>query len=73
MMANEPKLGFDPIRIETITGEYIAPASRVDYSKLVTVQHNVKVLFIGEILIEDWEIVEGSVNATWNAKKPRQT
>lgn len=53
MMSGEPPLGFAPIRIAIIPEQQFSPASRVNYSKLITVQHNVKVLFIGEILFED--------------------
>jgi hypothetical protein len=39
-----------PVRVETFNNrEKLAPQSRVNYSKLYTVEHNVKVLFIGRI------------------------
>jgi hypothetical protein len=48
--------------------ERIAKESRVNYSKLTTVEHNVKVLFIGRVVTSDWDIVTEAVNTSW-AKK----
>lgn len=66
----EPKLGFKPIRLEiTVTGERLARESRVNYSKLVTVEHNVKVFFIGNIHPDDFEnIVPQAVDRCWTDK-----
>ncbi|UKZ83731.1 hypothetical protein TrVFT333_011540 [Trichoderma virens FT-333] len=49
-------------------GEKLSKESRVNYSKLVTVEHNVKVFFIGSIVYNDWELVSDAVNHCWNKK-----
>lgn len=65
----EPSLGFAPVRVEmTENGEKISRESRVNYSKLVTVEHNVKVFFIGHVYPSDWQIVGDAVNHCWNKK-----
>ncbi|KAM3497490.1 hypothetical protein MY10362_009160 [Beauveria mimosiformis] len=65
----EPSLGFSPVRVEmTEEGEKISRESRVNYSKLVTVEHNVKVFFIGHVYASDWQIVGDAVNHCWNKK-----
>ncbi|KAG6355869.1 hypothetical protein INS49_015253 [Diaporthe citri] len=68
-LPNEPVLRFEPICMEMNPGEHISEESRVNYSKLVTVEHNVKVLFVGRILYDDWPIVQQAVDDCWDAKK----
>ncbi|KAK3685666.1 hypothetical protein B0T22DRAFT_225838 [Podospora appendiculata] len=67
----EPKLGFRPVRMALdYPSEKLAPESRVNYSKLVTVEHNVKVYFIGRIVREDFEeVVSQAVDSCWQGKK----
>lgn len=48
--------------------ENLSKASRVNYSKLITVEHNVKVLFIGRVVSGDWDIVTDAVNKCWRKK-----
>ncbi|OHE97419.1 hypothetical protein CORC01_07324 [Colletotrichum orchidophilum] len=68
-LRDEPKLGFPPVRVRiTLEGEKLAKESRVNYSKLVTVEHNVKVLFIGYIGPGDFEYVEDAVDDCWEKK-----
>lgn len=68
-MSGEPKLGFAPARVEiTQDGEKLSKESRVNYSKLVTVEHNVKVLFIGHVTAADYDIVAEAVNKCWEEK-----
>lgn len=56
MLDGEPKLGFAPVRVDmTEDGEKLSKESRVNYSKLVTIEHNVKV-FIGSIVTVGWRI-----------------
>jgi hypothetical protein len=63
MLRNEPKLGFKPVRVEmTAKWETLSPQSRVNYSKIMSVERNVKVFFIGSILYDDWDIVLSAVN-----------
>lgn len=46
----EPKLHKSPIRVVLDSRrEKLKPQSRVNYSKIYTVEHNVKVCFIGRI------------------------
>lgn len=60
---DEPDLGFLPIRARTTASdmESLSAESRVNYSKIVTVEHNVKVRFVGEVLAEDWPIAADAV------------
>jgi hypothetical protein len=68
-LSNEPSLGFPPVRVHIYEqGERISKESRVNYAKLTTVEHNVKVLFIGRVVGSDWEVVTDAVNTSW-AKK----
>ncbi|KAF5007993.1 hypothetical protein FDECE_5703 [Fusarium decemcellulare] len=68
-LSGEPKLGFAPVRLQiSEQGEKISRESRVNYSKLTTVEHNVKVLFIGRVAGADWKIVNDAVDACWNNK-----
>jgi hypothetical protein len=68
-LSNEPRLGFPPVRVHIYEpGERISKESRVNYSKLTTVEHNVKVLFIGRVVGSDWEVVTEAVNTSWANK-----
>jgi hypothetical protein len=74
MMNGEPPLGFEPIRVVLDwTTEKIAKESRVNYSKLVTIEHNVKVFFIGRVYTDDFWIVQNAVNKCWDDKNHRQS
>lgn len=65
----EPKLGFPTIRIKiNVEGERLARESRVNYSKIITVEHNVKVRFIGYVTDDDYELVVDAVNECWQQK-----
>lgn len=69
LLDREPKLGFAPVRVEMKEeGEKLSKESRVNYSKLVTVEHNIKVFFIGSVYLNDWDTVRDAVNYCW-AKK----
>ncbi|KAH7254029.1 uncharacterized protein BKA55DRAFT_510114 [Fusarium redolens] len=68
-LSGEPELGYPPVRVHIHEpNERISKESRVNYSKLTTVEHNVKVLFIGRVVTSDWDIVTEAVNTSW-AKK----
>lgn len=72
LLKNEPTLGFDAVRIKiTSRNEKISRESRVNYSKLVTIEHNVKVFFIGHILPDDFDIVTNAVDTCWDSKDRR--
>lgn len=68
-MDGEPSLGFHPVRADmTEEGEKLARESRVNYSKLVTVEHNFLVFFIGRVHLSDWQIVLDAVDYCWDQK-----
>lgn len=65
----EPTLGFAPVRVDmTEDSEKLSKESRVNYAKLVSVEHNVKVFFIGRVVAPDWHIVDHAVNTCWEQK-----
>ncbi|KAK1750948.1 hypothetical protein QBC47DRAFT_309110 [Echria macrotheca] len=71
MLKNEPRLGFPPIRIQldgARARNEISKESRVNYSKLCTVEHNTRVVFIGRIVPQDFDIVQAAVDDCWEAK-----
>ncbi|KAI1414278.1 hypothetical protein F5Y13DRAFT_19231 [Hypoxylon sp. FL1857] len=71
-LKNEPALGFQPVALQVYAdGETLAKESRVNYSKLVTIEHNVKVFFIGSIAPQDFEVVRYAVEECWNNKMHR--
>ncbi|KAI2609295.1 hypothetical protein GGR54DRAFT_643611 [Hypoxylon sp. NC1633] len=73
-LRNEPELGFVPVALHVYAeGEKLAKESRVNYSKLVTIEHNVKVFFIGSITGEDFENVRYAVNECWDKKMHRSS
>ncbi|OTA63161.1 hypothetical protein K449DRAFT_443657 [Hypoxylon sp. EC38] len=66
LLKGEPKLGFPPIRVVGYMDEKPLPKeSRVNYAKLVTIEHNVKVFFIGFIPLEDFPKMVHAVNECW--------
>lgn len=66
----EPRLGFPPLQVcLTEEGEWLHKESRINYSKLVTVEHNVRVFFIGSIVQDNWQIIEDAVNQCWDSNK----
>jgi hypothetical protein len=72
MVKGEPELGFDPVpAVLTEDGERLSRESRINYSKLVTIEHNVRVLFIGYIEPRYWPTVHDAVNACWDLKDHR--
>lgn len=69
LLAKEPEPGFRPIEIDMYAnGERLSRESRINYSKLVTVEHNVKVMFIGAVARSDWPTVTDAVNKCWDQK-----
>ncbi|GAB0136546.1 hypothetical protein EsDP_00004845 [Epichloe bromicola] len=65
----EPKLGFPAVQARiTEDGERLSKESRVNYSKLITVEHNVNVFFIGSIMPESWVNFQDAVNDCWCQK-----
>ncbi|KAK3370137.1 hypothetical protein B0H63DRAFT_527884 [Podospora didyma] len=74
-LSQEPVLGFPPVEMMPYEKtEKLAPESRVNYSKLVTVEHNNRVFFIGRISPEDFDVtVAPAVDKCWNEKKRHGT
>ncbi|KAI0876581.1 hypothetical protein GGS24DRAFT_513472 [Hypoxylon argillaceum] len=69
LLRDEPELGFAPVPLEMYAeGETLAKESRVNYSKLVTIEHNVKVFFIGRIPYSHFNRVQDAVNKCWDDK-----
>ena len=70
MLDGEPKLGFYPVRLELdYQSEKLARESRINYAKLMTIEHNVKVFFIGRIVRDDFDnIVHPAVDKCWSDK-----
>lgn len=69
LLAKESGLGFEPVRLELdYATEKLAKESRINYSKLVTVEHNVHVFFIGRIVADDFDIVTYAVDKCWADK-----
>ncbi|KAK4454896.1 hypothetical protein QBC34DRAFT_289147 [Podospora aff. communis PSN243] len=65
-LPGEPELGYEPVRMALdIPSERLAREARVNYAKLVTVEHNVRVRFIGSIVSEDMDIVTEAVDKCW--------
>lgn len=66
MVPGEPKLGFLPVRAEMrYPNEQLTHTSRVNYSKIVTLEMNNPVLWVGTVLEEDWPIVQDACNRCW--------
>ncbi|KAF3770653.1 hypothetical protein M406DRAFT_326078 [Cryphonectria parasitica EP155] len=65
LLPGEPMPGFAPIRAITTApnNQPLNDASRVNYAKVVTIEHNVKVMFLGEVVEEDWEIAKNAVKS----------
>jgi hypothetical protein len=69
LLPEEPKLGRPTVRVRFhVAGESLPAALRVNYSKLVTVEHDVRVFIVGSVLDEDNESVYESVNACWEER-----
>jgi hypothetical protein len=66
LLRGEPELGFNPLPINIFErGERLAPESRINYSKLTTVQHNTRVFIIGEVVDESLQRLTEAVDWCW--------
>lgn len=72
LLNDEPELGVAPIRLvvnSNLQGsEKLAPESRVNYGKHITVEHNNPVHIIGKINQEDLETLEQAVDTLWKER-----
>lgn len=57
--------------ISTVRDEKLAKESRINYSKPMTIEHNVRVFFIGYIPDEDLDTFLAAVDKSWAPKKKR--
>lgn len=74
LLPGEPKLGMPTVRARfQVTGESLPAASRVNYFKLVTVEHNTRVLILGSVLDSDCHHLFDSVNLCWEQKSFHRT
>ena len=51
-----------------MAAEKLSKDARANYSKLVTIEHNVRVRFIGRIVPEDMEVINDAVDRCWSDK-----
>lgn len=66
LLENEPPLGFKPISVNiSAEGESLSKESRVNYSKLITVEHNFRVFFIGHVADSDFRVAQAAVDTCW--------
>lgn len=63
LLKDEPELGFAPVRMHVENPEErMSLESRINYSKLATIEHNSAVFFVGCIDPDDIEAVLGAVS-----------
>ncbi|RYP54212.1 hypothetical protein DL768_000991 [Monosporascus sp. mg162] len=73
-LEKEPELGFEPVAVEIYApNEKLQLESRINYSKLVTIEHNVKVFFIGRVAQQHFQYVQNAVNECWGKKKTERS
>ncbi|OTA97449.1 hypothetical protein M434DRAFT_275372 [Hypoxylon sp. CO27-5] len=72
LLEGEPELGFAPIQMVGYKEEDLLPKeSRVDYAKLVTIEHNAKVSFIGVVAREDFDAFIRAANECWEQRRSK--
>jgi hypothetical protein len=68
-LKDESKLSKDAIQvIRRSPRDKLEPDSRINYAKMYTVEHNVKVLFIGKLAKESEKRFMIDFDATWASK-----
>ncbi len=70
VVSGEPTLGFRPVAVDiSIPEEKLPTQARVNYSKLVTIEHNVSVYFVGRVVNKDFDsIMREAVDRCWEDK-----
>lgn len=53
-LAGEGELVNPKIKMNAVPGELLDKASRINYAKMYTIEHNFNVAFIGQIADETW-------------------
>ncbi|KAI0396158.1 hypothetical protein F5Y17DRAFT_473229 [Xylariaceae sp. FL0594] len=62
----EPQLGFRPVPLRIYAeGETLAAESRVNYSKFRSIEHNLKVFFIGQVPEKYLRVASDAVDRCW--------
>ncbi|KAI1452545.1 hypothetical protein F4805DRAFT_27162 [Annulohypoxylon moriforme] len=71
-LQGEPELGFPPIKVAGYKDDEPLPKeSRVNYAKLITIEHNMKIFFIGFIPLLDFGRVVQATNECWEDNMQR--
>ncbi|KAI1872720.1 uncharacterized protein JN550_003594 [Neoarthrinium moseri] len=69
-LRGEPAHGFGPVRMQLYAeGETLVAESRINYSKLVSIEHNFAVMFIGRIYSQDFGTILGAVDHCWARRR----
>ncbi|KAH8204100.1 hypothetical protein TruAng_001782 [Truncatella angustata] len=69
LISGEQSLGFEPVSILMTNNEKLSIESRVNYSKLQTIEHNARVKFIGSVASESLRVVQDAVDECWRRKQ----
>ncbi|KAK4454881.1 hypothetical protein QBC34DRAFT_103441 [Podospora aff. communis PSN243] len=73
MLRGEPQLGFRPVRmLSDCPTETLRPESRIHYSRFTTIEHDIRVSFVGRIMAEDMQIVNDAVDMAWSCTRSRK-
>ena len=68
-LPGEPEMGFKPIKARIPTdGQSLQSESRVHYSKILTVEHNVRIFIVGAVTEDSLPIFRNAVDSCWNAR-----
>lgn len=73
LLGGEPQLGFSPVCFTPSLRVHIGKEARADYGNLVTVVHDVGVMFIGLIANEDWPAVQQAVDSCCDANESHRS
>lgn len=69
-LQDEPRLHLRPIQVKPKTPrDKLEVQSRINYAKIYTVEHNVKVQFIGEVARSSQNKFIADFDATWMKKR----
>lgn len=68
-ISGEPPLGCKEVKARLIEGETLSKESRINYAKICTVEHNVKVFLIGNIAKDDLRVFSRSIDDCWQQKQ----
>jgi hypothetical protein len=69
LLPGEPSLGYRPVAVDMTCRELLARESRINYAKLQTIEHNVRVIFIGAISNAEFEYVRRAADDCWEKRQ----